>query len=90
MNNDHDEQDLSPYADEPIADEEWLAKYSVSAYYKEDSMEVKKCVNGELDVVLLNHGFHYLFIWMTFHLLYNERCSCGNCNVQLLQNAKEC
>ena len=25
MSNDHDEQDLGPYADEPIADEEWLA-----------------------------------------------------------------
>ena len=35
---------------------------SVSAYYKEDSMEVKKCVNGELDVVLLNSGFHDLLI----------------------------
>ena len=27
INNDHDQQDLGPYADEPIADEEWLAKY---------------------------------------------------------------
>ena len=56
MSNDHDEQDLGPYADEPIADEEWLAKFIVKIlicmYFRLTDIFLGICVLVHVCVVL--------------------------------------
>ena len=92
---------LEPNADEPIADEAWLANYNRERRIRNQRMEL---LQRRLDGVDSNSTWYvqrklfraattetWLLAKLTALLLLNTpRCDCGNCNIELLRNAKEC
>ncbi|PFX14442.1 hypothetical protein AWC38_SpisGene21396 [Stylophora pistillata] len=67
-------EDVAPHADDPLADEEWTAKYDKEREADEElERKLKDRFNGKVEVRE----------WCL-------RCKCSNCGIASLQNISEC
>lgn len=94
--------DLEAYFDKLIADNVWLQDYNRRREENNERMAELELRCNFLHLLwlqfLIAYGIKCLVVCVEWFIIFPEvvyfcghfRCSCGNCSIELLQNAKEC